>query len=47
MLTYAGGTQADAAEKNKIFLMKMHALHRTKHDDGDDSDSASDDSQVC
>ena len=35
----AGGTQADVPEKNKIFLMKMHSLHRTKHDDGSGSDS--------
>jgi len=39
----AGGTQAESREKNKIILMKMHQLHRTKHDDGSGSDS--DDSQ--
>lgn len=35
----AGGTQADDRGKNKIILMKMHQLHRTKHDDGSGSDS--------
>jgi ribosome assembly protein RRB1 len=39
----AGGTQADQRDKNKIILMKMHQLHRTKYDDG--SGSESDDSQ--
>ena len=41
----AGGTQADASENNKILLLKMSDLHKTKHDDDSDSevDSASDD----
>uniref|UniRef100_A0A7S4P5V3 Histone-binding protein RBBP4-like N-terminal domain-containing protein n=1 Tax=Guillardia theta TaxID=55529 RepID=A0A7S4P5V3_GUITH len=37
-----GGTQADDAANDKLVLMKMTQLHRTKHDDdsGSDSDSS-------
>jgi len=38
------GTQADAAQKNKLMVMKIRDMHRTKHDDSsDDDDDDSDD----
>ena len=37
------GTQADEVNKNQLLVMKLSDLHRTKGDDGDDSDEDSDD----
>jgi len=37
------GTQADSPTNNFIYVMKVTDLHRTKHDDPDNSDDDSDD----
>jgi len=49
-LYLAAGTQADRASNNKVMLLKLSDLHKTKHDDrdedeedGEDSDSDIDD----
>ena len=34
-----GGTEADNPKNNKLILMRMSQLHRTKHDDDKESDS--------
>jgi len=39
----AAGTQADKANNNKVHLLKISDLHRTKHDDGDGSEDDDDD----
>lgn len=36
------GTQADHASKNKVMLLKLSDLHRTKHDERDEDDDAED-----
>ncbi|KAJ3414977.1 ribosome biosynthesis protein rrb1 [Chytridiales sp. JEL 0842] len=39
MTVYAvAGSQAERAKDNKIYVMKMSELHRTKHDDDDEMD---------
>lgn len=38
----AAGTQADQAHKNKVMLLKLSDLHKTKHDERDDEDDADD-----
>ncbi len=45
MTTYlVSGSQADKAKDNKIYIMKMSQLHKTKHDDDEDGmDENSDD----
>lgn len=47
------GTQADRPSNNRIYVMKMSSLHRTKHDDDEndngevsDSDDEEDDEAV-
>lgn len=43
MSCYAvAGTQASAANKNEILIMKMHHLHKTKYDGDDGEDGMSD-----
>jgi len=37
------GTQAAKSEENKVTVMKMSELHKTKHDDADSDDSDDDD----
>ena len=47
MSCYAvAGTQAVDSGKNKLVVLKLSDLHKTKHDDSSDSDSASDDGNV-
>ena len=41
-LYLAAGTQADAAHKNKVMLLKLSDLHKTKHDDKDEDDDDAD-----
>ncbi|KAJ3213243.1 Glutamate-rich WD repeat-containing protein 1 [Dinochytrium kinnereticum] len=44
MTTYVvAGSQAEKAKDNKIYIMKMSDLHRTKHDDDDDADDDDED----
>jgi ribosome assembly protein RRB1 len=40
------GSQAERAKDNKLYIMKMSELHRTKHDNDDDMDNDSDDDDV-
>ncbi|KAI8904896.1 WD40-repeat-containing domain protein [Powellomyces hirtus] len=43
MTTYiVAGSQAELAKDNKLYIMKMSQLHRTKHDDNDDADDDDD-----
>lgn len=37
------GTQAEKANLNNIFVIKMHNMHKTQKDEDDESDSDSDD----
>lgn len=37
------GTQAERAEQNKLSVMRISELHKTKHDDGNTSDNSDDD----
>ncbi|KAI8908479.1 WD40-repeat-containing domain protein [Gorgonomyces haynaldii] len=37
------GSQADAADKNKLYIMKMSSMYKTKHDDDDDDEDSDDD----
>ncbi|KAI8854318.1 WD40-repeat-containing domain protein [Chytridium lagenaria] len=37
------GSQAEKAKDNKIYIMKMSDLHRTKHDDDDEADDNDED----
>jgi ribosome assembly protein RRB1 len=47
MSCYAvAGTQAVDSGKNKLVVLKLSDLHKTKHDDSSDSDDASDDDNV-
>ncbi|KAJ3332797.1 ribosome biosynthesis protein rrb1 [Blyttiomyces sp. JEL0837] len=47
MTTYiAAGSQAEKAKDNKIYVMKMSELHRTKHDNDDDMDEDSGDEDL-
>jgi len=41
-LYLAAGTQADRDTNNKVMLMKLSELHKTKHDDKDEDDSGDD-----
>eukprot|EP00002_Diphylleia_rotans_P026183 TRINITY_DN520_c0_g1_i2.p1 TRINITY_DN520_c0_g1~~TRINITY_DN520_c0_g1_i2.p1 ORF type:complete len:490 (-),score=126.08 TRINITY_DN520_c0_g1_i2:297-1766(-) len=43
-LYMVAGTQASRANQNKILLMKMSDLHRTKYDEDDEDDSGSENS---
>lgn len=40
---FVAGTQADAVDNNRIYVMKASQLYRTKHDDNQDSDDSDDD----
>ncbi|KAJ3007815.1 ribosome biosynthesis protein rrb1 [Thoreauomyces humboldtii] len=43
MTTYVvAGSQAEQQKDNKIYVMKMSQLHRTKHDDGDEDEDDDD-----
>jgi ribosome assembly protein RRB1 len=47
MSCYAvAGTQAVDSGKNKLVVLKLSDLHKTKHDDSSDSDDASDDGNL-
>jgi ribosome assembly protein RRB1 len=47
MSCYAvAGTQAADSGKNKLVVLKLSDLHKTKHDDSSDSDDASEDGNV-
>lgn len=41
-----GGSQADAADKNHLALLRIHNIHRTKHDVLSDEDEESEDSFI-
>lgn len=43
MTTYiVAGSQAESYQDNKVYVMKMSSLQKTKHDDGDSSDEDDD-----
>jgi len=39
------GTQANKKQRNKLLVMKMHCLHRTKYDNAEDSSSDSEENE--